>query len=124
MSSSAALIAAIVRIERSATPLAARWPSAAATTTSAESTAALPSGQLYPHAPTTHGPPIKATDRIFGVPGIIELHEGESRRVPGHPNIPQRAVVRECIFDFLLAGVVTELTNVNLGVVWIARHFL
>lgn len=126
MTSSSTLVAAVIGVESSAATLSAagRTTTSTATTAAAETATTLPGGQFHSDTATAHRATVKATDRVLCVPGVVELHESESRRIPSYPNIPQRTIVGESIFDFLLTGVVAELANINLGVVGIARHFL
>lgn len=127
VTSSSTLVAAVIGVEPSAATLSAAGRTTTSTTTTtaaAETATTLPGGQFHSDTATAHRATVKATDRVLCVPGVVELNKSESRRIPSYPNIPQRTIVRESIFDFLLTGIVAELANINLGVVGIARHFL
>lgn len=126
MAPAAALVAPIVRVE--AATLAARGTSPATVTTTAISAAQTPAtlagGQLDARPAPTDRPAVQPPDGILRVARVLELDEGEARRVAGHPNVPQRTVIREGILDFLLASVVSQLPDVNLGIMRVARHLL
>lgn len=126
MAPAAALVAPIVRVE--AATLAARGTSPATVTTTAISAAQTPAtlagGQLDARPAPTDRPAVQPPDGILRVARVLELDEGEARRIAGHPNVPQRTVIREGILDFLLASVVSQLPDVNLGIMRVARHLL
>lgn len=126
MAPAAALVAPIVRVE--AATLAARGTAPAAVTTTAisaaQSPATLAGGQLDARPAPADRPAVQPPDGILRVARVLELDEGETRRIAGHPNVPQRTVIREGILDFLLASVVSQLPDVNLGIMRVARHLL
>ena len=57
---------------------------------------------------------VKTSDRIFGVPVVLELYKGEAGRVPGDPHVPQRTIFGAGVLDVVLARVVAQVTDVNL----------
>lgn len=120
----ATLVAPVIRMEPAG--LAARWasPAPVPVTAAAQTPATLAGGQFYAGPTATDGPAVQPPDRVLGIAGVLELDEGKTGRVPGHPDIPQRTVIREGVLDFLLAGVVAQLPDVNLGIMRVARHLL
>lgn len=125
MAPAATLVAPVIRME--AATLAARR-TAPATVPSAisatQSTATLAGGQLDARPAATDRTAVQPPHGILRIARVLELDEGETRRIAGHPNVPQWTVVREGILDFLLAGVVSQLPDVNLGIMRVTRHLL
>lgn len=108
-----------------AATLAARRPTPATVPiASTKSASSLAGGQLDSGPSAADRPPVQPPNGVLGVAGILELDEGKTRRVPSDPDVPQRTVVRESVLDFLLAGVVAQLPDVNLGIMRVARHLL
>lgn len=108
------LVAPVVRMEGPAA-IPARGA------TEAPSTFAI--RQLHASPPTANGAPIQRPNRVLGVPGILELYEGEAGRIPGHPNTPQMPVVAEGVLQVLFAGVVAQVAHIHLTVAGMTRHF-
>lgn len=113
----AAVVAPVLRMERPGDAAGA-----AASRGAPVAARALPVGELDPGAPAADGPTVQAPHGVLGVPGVLELDEREARRVPRHPDVLQRAVVREGILELLLRGAVAQVAHVDLAVGWIAGH--
>ena len=56
---------------------------------------------------------VQAAHRVLGVPGVLELDEGEPWRVPGHPHVAERAVLGEGVLQLVLGRVVAKVADVD-----------
>ncbi|KFP70116.1 hypothetical protein N310_00202, partial [Acanthisitta chloris] len=73
-----------------------------------------PSGHFHsdPGATCMHILPVEAKHSILRIPGVLKLHEGKPRRVPGDPHGSQRAVVAEGSLQFAFAGARAQVAHV------------
>lgn len=53
---------------------------------------------------------------IFCISGILKLHKGKPRRVPGHPDASQWAVITECSLQLPLGSTVAQVTHIDFTV--------
>lgn len=115
----AALVALVLWVECPATGTVS---TATGSAPAAARPATTPIGQLHARATTTYGTSVQGTDCVLRVPGILELDKGETWRVAGHPDAPQVTIVAEGVLQLLLAGVVAQLTHIDLGIARMTRH--
>lgn len=119
----AALVALVLWVECPATgTVSTATGSAPASSTAAARPATTPIGQLHARATTTDGTSVQGTDCVLRIPGILELDKGETWRIAGHPDAPQVTIVAEGVLQLLLAGVVAQLTHIDLGIARMTRH--
>jgi hypothetical protein len=64
--------------------------------------------------PTNAGS-IDSLDCIFGVSGILELHERKAWRVSGNPHVPKGSIFGEGVLQLIFGGVVAQVTDVDLA---------
>ncbi len=69
----------------------------------------------YGSSGSTNSGPVQSGARVLGVPLVLELDEGKSGRVSGHPNVSQLAVAIEGILQLVLGRVVSKVTDVDLA---------
>lgn len=86
-----------------------------------------PGGHLHSDSGSTNSRSIQRSDRIFGIALVLELNEGKTRWVPGHPDVPQGTVLSEGAFDFVLRSGRSQIADVDFALqvpLAIACHFL
>lgn len=59
---------------------------------------------------------VHALHSILGVSGVFVLDKSEARRVPRHPDAPQRPVVAERTLQLTLRRTIAQVTHVHLAV--------
>lgn len=112
----AATIAVTVTAQRSSSGATRRTGSVGTARPPTSVVTAGPSrGHLHPDARSAASRSVQRAARVLGVPFVLELDEGETGRVAGHPDVAQRTVLAEGAFDLMLRGGRTEVADVHLA---------
>lgn len=112
----AATIAVTLAAHRTRSGAARRTGSVRTARPPASVVTARPSGgHLNPDARSAASRSVQRAARVLGVPFVLELDEGETGRVTGHPHVAQGTVLAEGTFDLVLGRRRAEVADVHLA---------
>lgn len=68
-------------------------------------------------------PSVQLSHSVRGIPRVLKLHKGKARRIPGHPDAPQRPIITKGSFQLRFIPIIPEIPYIHLTVQWaVAMH--